>query len=81
MITLNENDLNLFIKYVMEYKLKSEEDISDIKEIIDQNKFPKSTYNLILKYLEKGIYNNKIKVNKQDYLNFRNELQQKLKTK
>ena len=78
-MNISEKDLNLFVEYSLKYLLSSGDDINFFKEFVNENKLPKSTYNLILKYLEKGIYNNKMKVNKNEYIAFRNEIQQKLK--
>lgn len=78
-MNISEKDLNLFVEYSLKHLLSSGDDISSFKEFVNENKLPKSTYNLILKYLEKGIYNNKMKVNKNEYIAFRNEIQQKLK--
>ena len=78
-MNISEKDLNLFVEYSLKHLLSSGDDIGSFKEFVNENKLPKSTYNLILKYLEKGIYNNKMKVNKNEYIAFRNEIQQKLK--
>lgn len=80
-MNISEKDLNMLLEYSMQYLLSSGNSLDSIKDFINNiTKLSKSTCNLLIKYIEKGIYNNKMKVDKQEYINFRNDLQQKLKT-